>query len=175
MCAPVEAGSGRKCVQRDCAVAGLSHRCERPSRELRDLEARGAREVERGEVVVREQLGVILRPSQGLDPPRDAKVLLGASCSRDCRIGGIPDERVGEDLLALVGDGSLARPASRTLPLERLQVLFDASSDLAACSRNGSDQKTPPATDAPWATRFSASGNESSRATISAWTVSGTL
>ena len=88
--------------------------------------------------MVREKLRVIVRPSQGFDPPRDLKVLLGASCSGDCRIGGITDERVGEDPLALVRHGGLAGAAHEHLSLERLQVLFDGPAILAACSCNGS-------------------------------------
>ena len=51
-----------------------------------------------------EHLGVVLRPSQRLDPLGRVPVLLGAVCPRDLAVGDVAKEDVSEGVLGLACD-----------------------------------------------------------------------
>jgi hypothetical protein len=64
----VEANGGRRRVERKRPVARLPQYGTRGVREVLDRLSHGARKLERLQVVVREHLGVVLRPAERLDP-----------------------------------------------------------------------------------------------------------
>ncbi len=111
-------------MQRERAISGLSHRCQRDSGELARVEPGRSGEVERAHVVVREQLGVVICPSQRLDPARNTTVLVGPLCPWDRRIRRIADERVAERPFGLACNRRLVRAPHQRLPLERTQMLL---------------------------------------------------
>ena len=65
----------------------------------------GASELERSQVVVNDQLGLIVGPSECLDPLRHKPMLVGAAGTRDLAVGDVADEQMAERVLAFAGHG----------------------------------------------------------------------
>ena len=117
-CGGVEPIRGLERPQRGRPVARGRQRdsCAIPEQSV--LAARCAREIERREVVVREQLGVVRGTAERLDPLGCAPVLLHPCSPQDLPVGDIADELVPERELGLAGDGRPALPPDELLALE---------------------------------------------------------
>ena len=72
--------------------------------ELVDAAARGARELDRGEVVMRAQLGLVVVPAERVDPLHGEAVLLRPLGPRDLPVGDVADEEMAECVLVLALD-----------------------------------------------------------------------
>src|SRR5439155_11088394 len=79
-----------------CPLARVPERESRRGLQLVERLAGGTSEIERGEIVVREQLGLVVGPSQFLDPFGCEAVLVGAAAARDLAVGDVTDEQVAE-------------------------------------------------------------------------------
>jgi hypothetical protein len=123
--ASIEPAGRRERVQRKRAVAGLAESPRRTEGDVfRQRDSGSLSELQRGHVVVREELGVILGTAERLDPLRGAEVLLGAGGARDLAVGDVPDEDVEERVLRVAGAGRASFPAEEVPPLEGVQLLL---------------------------------------------------
>ena len=95
------------------------------SASARDVLPGSAGVLERAQVVVREQLGVVLRPPQGLDPRRRGSVQVGAPRTRDLPVGDVAHEPVAEDVLVLAGHGGATLALDELLADERVHGRVD--------------------------------------------------
>jgi hypothetical protein len=86
--------------------------------------ARGPRELERLLVVVRKQLGVVLRAPEIFDPFTRTAVLLRPSAARDLAIRDVAEEHVLERVLRVVGDCRAPLATDEVLALQRPQQPF---------------------------------------------------
>ncbi len=73
---------------------------------------------------MREQLRVLLRAAERLDPLGCRAVLLSAPRARDLVVGDVADEDVAERVLGLAGDGGVLLAADELLALQRVQPLL---------------------------------------------------
>ena len=157
--AGVEARGGREGVERERAVARLARDGARPLGESAASRPARTRELERRQVVVREQLGVSSARPERLDPLRRAPVLLGPRGARDLAVGDVAHEHVPERVLALAGDRRAALAADELLALERVQPFLDAPArSRPAIAASAPSQKIFPTTAASWSSAFSSGG-----------------
>ena len=123
----------RKRADRERPHARLA-KCRRGLRlEVGNVEPGAAGELDRLEIVVREQLGTVLAPvvGQGLDPSGDPDVALDPVGTRKLPVDGVADERVDERVLrgpedrrAPVAPEELLAPERAQDPVDRLVVLL---------------------------------------------------
>src|SRR6186713_970518 len=107
-----------------CAVAGFMQRQPRWSLERGRVRSRGPGELQSAGVVVREHLGMIVRPAELLDPLAGEPVLLGSAGTRNLAIGDISNEQVPEGVLALARHRGPPLATDELLPLEAVQGLL---------------------------------------------------
>ena len=101
---PVEAGGGGQRVEGGGAIAGIAQRQAGPLLELCRLAAGRPRQLERHEVVVRQQLDMVLTAPQRGDPLRGETVLHAPGPARDLRVGDVADKQVPERVFQFVSD-----------------------------------------------------------------------
>src|SRR5439155_24080934 len=85
------------------------------------LARRGFEQVERAPVVVRDQLGVVVRTAERLDPRNRGEVLLRARRARNLPVRDLTHEHVAERVLGFARDGRAALAPDETFALERVQ------------------------------------------------------
>src|SRR5262249_44165579 len=95
-------------------------------RELRV--AGGARQLESGRVMVRQQLGALgsALAADALDPGGGRDVLPRSRSAGDLRVGDVADEHVREDVLRVALDRRAAGPPDELLADELVEPLHDA-------------------------------------------------
>ena len=71
--------------------------------------------------MVRHELGLVVRPSEALDPVGCANVLLPAREARDLSVGDVAHEHVPERVLRLAPDSRPALAPQDPLAIERVQ------------------------------------------------------
>ena len=108
-------------VESGRAVAGFAEGEPSAVREIGGVPPGGAGELERRVPVVGEHLGVVVRPSERLDPLGDAAVLLGAVGAGDLPVGDVANEGVRERELGLALDGRAPLAAHEPLALQRVE------------------------------------------------------
>src|SRR5262245_42043953 len=86
----------REAVERERAVARIAECAARAFGKLSVFVARGTREVECRLPVVGEELRVVVRAAEALDPVGGSPVLLRTVGARDLPVGDVTDERMGE-------------------------------------------------------------------------------
>ena len=116
----VALGGGER-VQRERPGAGIAERDQCSRLELGDVATCCLRQREGGAPVVREHLGVVLRPAEALDPLGDATVLLDLVRAGDLAVRDVTHERVREGELALALDRRSSLAPNEPLTFERVQ------------------------------------------------------
>src|SRR5581483_11476429 len=134
---PLRCGAG---VERGGALAGVAEGAPRGLTQLAAVQPGSLAKLERLQVVVREQLGLLGRPAERLDPLRRAAVQLRAQRTRDLPVRDVADEHVAERVLVLACDRRPARTLHELLPLERVQQLLGVP---ASRSLDGGDRTEP--------------------------------
>src|SRR5919106_3257359 len=124
-CRLVEADGCGRGVERERAVSRVPEDHTRSLHEARRLRTRGRGELECRDVVMREQLCMVLGPSERFDPFGCQTVLLRAVGAWDLAVGDIAYEDVPERVLLLPRNGRPRFPSQELLPLERVQGLFE--------------------------------------------------
>ena len=90
----------------------------------RDVRAASACAVERSEVVVSQQLGVVFRTTERLDPLGRTAVTFGSPGAWDLVVGDVAKELMAERELGVVGDGRAPLPLSELSSDKRLEKPF---------------------------------------------------
>src|SRR6185437_2045108 len=85
------------------------------------------------DVMVGDQLRLVTRPTERLDPFCDPAVLIAACTARDLAVRDVLDEDVVERVLGFALDRPAALAAHEILPCERAQVPLDWCCLRAAC------------------------------------------
>ena len=139
-----EARLARSHVERERALAGESQVADRVRLKLLRLlcVGGGADELERGQIVVGEHVGQVLRPLAclALDPGGGRAVAGGSGGARDLRVADVPDQQVPEAVLALAFHRARTQRADELLAGELVQRELD----LARLARRPSPPRHPP-------------------------------
>jgi hypothetical protein len=115
-------GGGDERIQSGRTIAGTTEGVARAIAQLRiRLAPRGVEEIERVAVVVRDQLSVVVRPAERLDPLHRRYVLAGARFARDLAVGDLAHEHMAERVLGLARDRGAALAPDEALALERME------------------------------------------------------
>ena len=112
---------------RERAQTGLAQRLRSSGDEVARVHPCAARELDRLDVVVGEQLGAILPPvlGKGLDPARHPHVAVDAIRARKLGVDRVANEAVDEGVLRRAGDGGLPLAAQELLSPERAEEVVD--------------------------------------------------
>ena len=108
-------------VERRSAIPGPAKREPRSVLKLLlRCTSRRREQLERTAVVMGDQLGVIIRPAEGLDPLDCADVLVGARRTGDLPVRDFTHEHVPKRILELPGDSRPTLTADEALAIERV-------------------------------------------------------
>ena len=125
------------------------------------------RELERGEVVMSEHLGVVLGGRrERLDPLGGAPVLVRALSRGNLPVGDVAYERVAERVLRLAVDRERRSRRTNSLRSSGCNGSSTVRALVAADAARALGQKTFPMTAASWSSAFSSAASASSRAAI---------
>src|SRR5439155_26318681 len=92
------------------------------------LEPRSARILQRRQVVVREQLGMVVGTPERFDPVRCQAVTLDTRSPGDLGIRDVANEQVSEDVFGLSSDRRSSFATDELSALETVEPLFDLAS-----------------------------------------------
>jgi hypothetical protein len=108
----------------DRSQAGVVERLCRPLHEGGGILGRSTLAVERGEVVVGEQLAVVLGAAERVDPLSRTAMALGPTPAWNLVVGDVAKKLVAEGIFHVACDRRAARPLNELPPHERLQKRF---------------------------------------------------
>ena len=175
---PGEARLGAPHVERERALAGQGQVTDRVRLQLLRLlcVGGGADQLERGQVVVGEHVGEVLRPLAclSLEPGCGGTVAGGAGGAGDLPVADVPDQQVPEAVLApRPASSSCGRGARAPCARARAAPARPRAGRASPISATAPAQKSLPMTDASCSRLFRSGESVSNRAAISACTESG--
>src|SRR5438034_11846742 len=106
-------------IQCRCPVAGVAQGKARTFCELRGLATRRLGQLERGRVVMGDELGMVLFAAKGLHPCARSNVLVRPRGARYLSVGHLPDEHMAKCELLLPRNCRATLAANEALAFER--------------------------------------------------------
>ena len=110
----------RQRVERQRSVARFAQCGSRATGDRAHVLAGCPRQLDCIDVVMRDHLGVVFRPSERLDPLRRSQMLLRTLRAGNLPVRDVTDEQMFERVLGLTLDGAAARTLDELLLLQRM-------------------------------------------------------